>query len=148
VRFAAYSIGASSAWARSVQWLSFAVPFPTLVQAVIARAMISASSHAAAAATGDQRSSSTPSGSSPSLPAGSNSQTVPSSARACLVACITSCLVLVLTAGPGALRIAGIITALVFPLRGGPRIITALSPSAVTHSLPSSIVPRYAPPPR
>ena len=72
---------ASSAAARSVQWFSFVVPAPAREAAVIARAVISASSQLVAAVTGDHDSRRAPSGTG-SVPEGSNSQTSPISARA------------------------------------------------------------------
>ena len=68
-----------------------------------------------------------------SVPAGSNSHAWPISDRAARVARITSGLVEVLIAAPQQAISAGIMIALVLPLRGGPRIITALSGSAVTQ---------------
>jgi hypothetical protein len=115
------------------------------VHAVIALATTSASSQVAAAATGDHDIRRTPAGTD-SVPAGSNSHTWPICERARIVAPITSGLVEVLTAGPDAAISAGIITAVVFPDRGGPRTITADSGSAAAHS-PFWETPRYAPPP-
>ncbi len=108
-------------------------------------AVISARSQVSDALTGDHDRRLAPAGMG-SLAEGSNSQTSPTSARPAIVARITSGFVDVLTTAPEAAISAGIITALVFPLRGGPRIITALSGSAATHS-PYSFAPRYAPPP-
>jgi hypothetical protein len=145
LKYAAYSSGPSSAAARSDQWFSFVVPAPAREAVVIARAMTSASSHEEEALTGDHERRLAPSGIG-SLAEGSNSHTSPSSMRAFIVARITSGLVDVLTTAPEAAISAGIMIALVLPLRGGPRIITALSDSAATHS-PYSFSPRYAPPP-
>ncbi len=130
MRLAAWSSGASSAAARSVQWFSLVVPLPGRVQAAIALAITSASSQLEAAATGDQHSRRTPSGSCRSEAAGSNSHAWPTSDRAATVARITSGLVEVAITAPDAPITAGIITALVFPERGGPSTITALSGSA------------------
>ena len=130
VRLAACSSGASSAAARSVQWPSFVVPLPGRVQAAIALAITRASSQLRPPPPATSTAAAPPSGSRRSEAVGSNSQAWPTSERAATVARITSGLVAVLITAPDAPITAGIITALVFPERGGPRTITALSGSA------------------
>ena len=141
---AACNNGASSAWERLAQCEPCVVPAPTFAPAVIARAINSAPSQSTAQRIGDHRSAPNPCGSAP--PVGSNSHSLPDRRRARQVANATSVLVEVQTAGPVCAITAGMITALVFPDRGGPSNSTARSGRANRHPcLP--VNPRYTPPP-
>ena len=121
---------------RSRQWCSLVVPFPADVVAAIARAVRSALSQLEAAVTGDHDRRRIPDGKAVGSPEGSNTHTCPTRERARHVASSTSRLVAVETTGPGAASSAGMTIVLVFPERGGPRIITACSGSAVTQRPP------------
>jgi hypothetical protein len=134
--------GASSAWERLAQCDPWVVPAPR--PALIARAINNAPSHERPQRTGDHRSRCNPLGGL--LPVGSNSHNRPERTRAGHVNAATSGLVEVDTAGPVWAISAGIITALVFPDRGGPSSSTARCERA-NRNVPSLASPRYAPPP-
>jgi hypothetical protein len=80
------------------------------------------------------------------VPVGSNTHTLPFNARVRRVARNTSGFVDVDTTGPVCDNNAGMITALVFPDRGGPSNRTARSPRA-NRGWPDPTRPRYTPPP-
>ncbi len=131
---------ASNACARLAQCDASEVPNPTRAPETIARAINIAPSHEAEQVTGDQPNR-TPTLAAGLLAVGSNTHTRPARDRAHPVACSTSGLVDVDTTGPRWQSRVGMITALVFPERGGPSTSTARSGLAARHR-PSLPTPR------
>ena len=128
---AAWSRGASSAWARSVQWDASACTAPGPVEPTTTseRAVVRAVRHEVHAGNGDHRSRCTP-GRSTTDPDGSKRWHVPSVERVAMVASSTSGFVEVVTTAPAADNTLGMSSADVLPERGGPSTSTECCPSA------------------
>src|ERR1700691_4981018 len=145
-RAAACSSGASSAWARSCQWdpsdRSALEPDAADPTSTRHRAIESAPVHVPHDCRGDQWRGTTP-GRGSTDPVGSKRRHRPSPERAAEVASSTSGLVDVDTTGPLLANTLGMISDVVLPERGGPRIMTECCGRA-KHQ-PLSLCPRYAP---
>jgi hypothetical protein len=145
-RAAACIRGASSDWARSCQWdpSDRWPPWPEVDDPTMTsdRAMARAPVQVVHDWSGDQCRGTRP-GVGRTDPVGSNSRHLPRSDRDARVASTTSRLVDVDTTGPLLANTLGMISDVVLPERGGPRIITECC--GCTKHQPPSLCPRYAP---